>query len=158
MFPSGTKLLVKQKKSGTQRLQLIVKGPGIAATSPCEIGGALVLEAVGVGAPARLFPLEAALWKPINAKKPEKGCKYRKGPVVATVQVKAGKMLKVVASADDLGIPLATDPRPVRIEIRHGDVRHCLEFGGTKGKHKPDKKLLAKNAAAATTCPAAAAP
>jgi hypothetical protein len=105
-----------------------------------------------VGAPLARFALDAAFWKPIKAKKPEKGCKYRKGPVVATVLIKAGKSLKVIANADDLGVPLADDPRPVRVEVRHGDYRHCLEFGGS-GKHKADKKLLSRNAPVASACP-----
>ena len=152
VFPPAKKLQVKQKKSGVQRLQLLVKDGVIAAATPCDVDGELVIEAVGAGAPVQRYPLDASLWKPIKAKKPEKGCKYRKGPVVATVQIKTGKSLKVVANATDLGVPLATDPRPVRIEVRHGDLRHCVEFGG-QGKHKPDKKLLAKNARAATICP-----
>jgi hypothetical protein len=157
-FVPGRKLLVKQKKTGSQRLQLLAKDPAITAVTPCEVDGDLVVEAVGVGAAIRRFPLDAAFWKPIKARKPEKGCKYRKGPVVATLQVKAGKMLKVVANADDVGIPLATDPRPVRIEVRHGDVRHCFEFGGAKGRHKTDKKLLAKKADPANVCPGDGSP
>jgi len=143
---------VKEKKSGAQRLQMLAKDTRIAAALPCEVGGQLVIEAVGAGAPIRRIILEAGLWKPIKAKKPERGCKYRKGPIVATVQIKSGKALKIVANADDLGIPLASDPRPVRIELRHGEVRHCFEFGGD-GKHKTERKLLARNADAATTCP-----
>ena len=152
-FPLGTKLLVTRKKSGQHRLQLIARDPIVAPSTPCEQDGELVVESVGVGAPVVRFPLDAALWQPIKATKPEKGCKYRKGPVVATVQIKTGKMLKVIANADDLGVPLGSDPRPVRIELRHGDARHCFEFGGTKVKHKPDKKLLARKAGAATECP-----
>lgn len=38
------------------------------------------------------------------------------------------------------------------LELRHGDTRHCLEFGG-QGKHTPGKKLLSKQAAAASACP-----
>jgi hypothetical protein len=71
--------------------------------------------------------------------------------VVATVLLKTGKVLKIVAQATDVGVLLATDPRPVRIELRHGDVRHCLEFGG-QGPYKPDKKLVSRNAAAAGSC------
>jgi hypothetical protein len=157
-FLPGKKLLVKRKKSGTQRLQLVVKDPSVAATVPCEVAGELVIEARGAGGPVRRFPLAAEFWKPLKAKKPERGCRYRKGPIVVTVLVKAGKVLKVVANGDDLGVPLTTDPRPVRIEIRHGDVRHCAEFGGEKGKHVPDKKLLAKRAAVAAACPGDASP
>jgi len=145
------KLLVRQKKSGTQRLQMLAKDPGVSVAQPCESNGELLVQAAG--APMRSFPLDAALWKPIKAKKPERGCKYRKGPVVATVQIKTGKALKIVANAEDLGVALDTDPRPVRIELRHGAERHCFEFGG-QGKHKADKKLLAKNAAAPAGCPA----
>ena len=155
-FPPGKKLLVKTKKSGAQRLQLMARSPNIMAATPCAVDGELVVEAVGSGTPGRRFALDASLWTPIKKKKPERGCKYRKGPVIATVQLKAGKALKVIANGDDLGVPLATDPRPVRIEVRHGDIRHCFEFGGTKGSHKADKKLLAKNASSAAVCPAAA--
>jgi len=140
---------VKQKKSGVQRLKLIARSADVATTLPCEIEGELVVEALGA---VTRFPLEATGWKPIRAKKPEKGCKYRKGPVVSTVQLKTGKLLKVVANADDLGIPLAGDPRPVLLEVRHGDVRHCFEFGGA-GTHKDEKKLIAKNAEPASGCP-----
>jgi len=150
----GKKLLVKRRKSGVERLQVLVKDASIAAPLPCEVGGELVIHAVGADASTHRFELDAALWKPINTKRPERGCKYRKGPVVATVLVKPGKLLKVIASASDLGIPLAADPRPIRIEVRHGDVRSCVEFGGN-GPYKPDKKLLTRNAATATSCPGA---
>jgi len=156
IFPAGTKLLVKQKKSGAQRLQLFARARDVAADAPCEVDGELVIEAVGAAAPVRRYALDAEFWKPINAKKPEKGCKYRKGPVVATVLLKAGKMLKVIANAPDLGVPLPTDPRPVRISVRHGDVLHCLEFGGKRGHHRPNKKLFARLASPATACPGAA--
>lgn len=146
----GKKLLVKEKKSGVQRLQLLLKDSSIAAAQPCEVAGELVIEPSG-GAAFRLV-LEAELWKPINAAKPERGCKYRKGPLVATVQIKPGKALAIAAEADDLGVPLGTDPRPLRLELRHGDARHCLEFGG-RGEFKAGKKLLAKDAARATACP-----
>jgi hypothetical protein len=136
----------------TLSVLLLLAGTAQAA-QPCEVDGELLIEAVGAGSSPLRFPLEASQWKPINAKKPEKGCKYRKGPVVATVLLKTGKVLKIVAQATDVGVPLATDPRPVRIELRHGDVRHCLEFGG-QGKHKADKKLVSRNAAPAGGCPA----
>jgi len=152
LLPPGKKLLVKQKKSGTQRLQLLAKDPSITSLPSCDVDGELVIEAVGAAAPVRRYALDAEFWKPINAKKPERGCKYRKGPVVATVLVKSGKALKVIANAPDLGIPLATDPRPVRIELRHGDVRHCVEFGGS-GPFKIDKKVLSRKAEPADSCP-----
>lgn len=86
------------------------------------------------------------------------GCTYRKGPIVSTVMLKVGKALRVVAGAADLGIPLDADPRPVRISVRHGAVMHCFEFGGEKGRYRPDRKLLARNASAATACPDAGSP
>ena len=124
-----------------------------AADPPCQVDGELVIEAVNAAAPPVAFPLDAGGWKPIRQKKPETGCKYRKGPVVATVQIKTGKMLKVIANGDDLGVPLGTDPRPVRIAVRHGDVVHCFEFGGEKSQHRPEKKFLARLAAPAAMCP-----
>jgi hypothetical protein len=151
LFPPGKKLLVIRKRSGRERLIALAGPPDVAIATPCETDGELVLEPAG--ATARRFPLEAGLWKPLNRNKPERGCRYRKGPVVAMVLIKPNRVLKVIAASTDLGIPLSTDPRPVRLEVRHGDVRHCLEFGGAKGQHKPDKKLLAKQAPPATTCP-----
>lgn len=157
-FPEGQKLLVTRHGSGEHRLQLIGKGAEIETAQPCETDGLLVVEAAGVGAAPVAFELEAALWKPISAKSPERGCKYRKGPAARTVQIKRGKSLKVIAAAVDVGVPLGTDPRAVRVELRHGAVRHCFEFGpGTKGKFKVDKKLLAKRAGRATGCPEPAA-
>jgi hypothetical protein len=78
--------------------------------------------------------------------------------VVATVLIKPGKVLKVIAKAPDLGVPLGTDPRPVAVELRHGAVRHCFLFGGVKSRYKPDKKLLERNAAPATVCPGGGSP
>jgi glucose/arabinose dehydrogenase len=154
----GRKLRVKQTKAGTQRLVMVVKDAALAAPVPCTVDGELVIEALGAGGGVRRIPLLAQLWKPLKAKRPERGCKYRRGPIAMTVLVKAGTMLKVVARGDDLGVPLATDPRPVRIEVRHGAARHCVEFGGEKGKHEPNEKLIAKRAATATECPGAAVP
>ena len=46
-------------------------------------------------------------------------------PVVATVQTKTGKMLKVVANGDDLGVPLATReaPAPEDVEVDPGAAK-----------------------------------
>jgi hypothetical protein len=106
VFPAGTKLLVKRRKSGTYRLQVLARSTDVAvdvaADPPCQVDGELVIEAVGAGTPAWRVPLEAGLWKPIKAKRPQKGCTYRKGAVVATATLKAGKMLKVIAKAADV--------------------------------------------------------
>lgn len=116
------------------------------------MAGTLVVHATGAGAPMVEWDLDPVYWKPLKAKAPEKGCKYKKGPVVATLIVKAGTLVKLAAKADDLGVPLATDPRPVLVGLSHGDVRHCLDFRGD-GKHVIDKKLLAKGAPPAAACP-----
>jgi hypothetical protein len=76
--------------------------------------------------------------------------------VTVTVQIKPGKSLAVMAVGENLGIPLASDPRPVRMEVRHGDRRHCVEFGG-RGVHKPNKKLTLRDAAPGGACPQAPA-
>jgi hypothetical protein len=152
VFPTGTKLLVKQQRSGAQTLKLLAKDPTVQASPPCDAVGAFVVHAIGAGAPMARWDLAPTYWKPIKTKAPEKGCVYKKGPVVVTLLVKTGKFVKLTARGDDLGVPLATDPRPVRIELAHGGVRHCLEFGGD-GEHVADEKLRAKNAAPATACP-----
>jgi hypothetical protein len=154
----GRKLLVTQKKSGLQRLQVFSKDPQVMAADPCETAGELRIVAEGGGGYARSIVLEATGWKPISHKHPERGCKYRKGDVAATVILKTGKMLKVITDFTDLGFPLDADPRPVRIEVRHGDIRHCLRFDPSdKGKFKAGKMLLSKNRAPADACPDAVA-
>jgi hypothetical protein len=130
---------------------VVVKDASVAIPAECAVDGALAIQA-GVGAVTEI-PLESALWRPLKAKKPELGCKYGKGAVVVTAKVRAGKGFKIIAKGDDLGVPLATDPRPVRIELRHGTVRHCIEFGGAAGKHVPGKKVIAKRADATSRCP-----
>jgi hypothetical protein len=62
------------------------------ADPSCQVHGELVVQASGAAAPS-VFPLEAGLWKPLNSAKPERGCTYRKGPVVATVLIKPGRTL-----------------------------------------------------------------
>jgi hypothetical protein len=153
VFPLGTKLLVKQKKDGGYSLALLAKDPAVTdVDGSCAVAGELVVRAAGAASPALRIPLDAAGWAPIKASKPALGCKYA-GGAIRSLQLKRGKQLKLSAQASDLGVPLATDPRPVRIEVTHGALRHCFEFGGTKGSHKPGKKLLASKAAAASACP-----
>jgi hypothetical protein len=147
------KLRVKQNRRGTQRLVLVARDDALAAPTPCAVDGELVIEALGAGGAVRRIPLLAPLWTPLKAKRPARGCRSRKGPVATTVLVKTGTMLKVVARGDDLGVPLATDPRPVRIEVRHGAIRHCFEFTSATGKHRPDAKLTGRRAPTATACP-----
>ena len=156
----GKKLLVTQKKSGQQRLIAVAKDTGVGSGTPaagCDLDGELVIVAEGAGARETRLLLEAARWKPISARHPERGCKYRKGSVVAKVVVKVGKVLKVIAKGSDLGIPLLEDPTPVRIELRHRGIRHCLRFGGTV-RHKPERKLLAKRADPPGGCPTKTVP
>lgn len=148
----GRKLVVKRTRRGTQRLRMVVKDSSVTGASPCEIDGELRIEAVGSATAPRSIALDAALWSPIDAAAPERGCRYRRGPIVSSVRTKTGRILKVVATDDDLGVRLATDPCPVRIEIAHGDVRSCVEFGG-ESRHVPDRKLVARDAPVATACP-----
>jgi hypothetical protein len=111
------------------------------------------------GGAAVPFALDATLWQPIKKKKPAVGCKYRKGPVVVTAILKAGKRLKVVAKSNAAIVPLATDPRPVRVSVRHGSMQHCFEFTeASQGQYKAHKKLLVRGAPAASACPVSASP
>ena len=63
--------------------------------------------------------------------------------------MKPGKAIKLIAFGRTLGLDLAGDPRPVRVEIRHGEHRYCIEFGGARGRYIPARKLVAKDAARA---------
>jgi hypothetical protein len=153
VLASGTKLVVTQKKSGPQGLSMLAKDTATVVSPPCEVDGELVIEAIGAGTPATTFPLPANLWKPIKAQKPELGCKYGPGDIVKKVLLKQGKMLKVNAAGSDLIRLASDDPRPVRIELRHGTTRHCVEFGPGNGSLKPRKKLVAKQTGPATACP-----
>jgi hypothetical protein len=155
-FPAGEELLVRQNALGIARLLVMVKDPEIAAATPCDVAGELVLQPLGTDGPVRRFPLDAALWTPIDAKRPERGCRYRRGPVVANVRVKPGKAIKLLAFGRTLGLDLAGDPRPLRVEIRHGEQRYCIEFGGSRGRYIPTRKLVAKDAAPTTACPGSA--
>jgi hypothetical protein len=154
LFPPARKLVIKRRKSGGQRLRIVAKDARVAAAGPCATEGELVIEAVGA---VRRFPLVPELWTPLARRRPGRGCRYRRGPVVSTLRLKTGRALVVKAKTDDLAVPLGTDPRPVRIEIRHGDIRHCLEFGGVGGRYVPGRKLIAKHAEPAAVCPASSA-
>ena len=141
-----------RRRTASKRWCSSASDPAVASASPCETDGELAIEATGVGGAMKSFPLAASGWKPLNKKKPAKGCKYSQsgGPAV---MVKPGKLIKVKTKGDR-GVPLTTDPRPVRIELRHGTNRHCMEFGGD-GKSVADKKLLSKSSAAPHECPEA---
>lgn len=152
------KVVVRRTRRGGQRLAMVVRDAAVASGTPCEVGGELIVHAIGAGVVPRSFSLDAAQWKPLRAKAPERGCVYRRGPVVSVVRVKEGRMLKVLASGDDLGVPLATDPRPVRLEVRQGGVRHCVEVDSGTGRWMPDRKLVAKPSVTATACPAGGVP
>jgi len=150
---AGTRLSVKQRKSGTQRLLVVAKDDGVtsdAAISACQSDGRLVL--LPEGRAPRELPLDSSSWRAITKKKPARGCRFRSRDVVAKVIVKTGKLLKIVAKGTDLGIPLDADPTPVRIELRHDGVRHCVNFGGDVS-FTPNKKLVAKRADRADRCP-----
>jgi hypothetical protein len=70
-----------------------------------------------------------------------------------SILVKPGKIVKIVAKGTTLGHTLASDPRPVLVELRLGAERYCMGFGGDV-KFTADKKYLAKNATAAdAACP-----
>jgi len=68
------------------------------------------------------------------------------------ITVKPGKQVKIVGKGTALGHTLASDPRPVLVELRLGAERYCFAFGGTV-KFTADKKYLAKDAPAAAACP-----
>lgn len=98
------------------------------------------------------YGLPRAGWRYVKAKKPEAGYKFSKGDPIKTVLVTPGRMIKVVGKGIALGHALASDPRPVHVELRLGDELYCLTFGGDV-RFKPEKKYLAKKAPIALACP-----
>ena len=97
------------------------------------------------------YALPAERWRYVGKRGLSKGYKFGGGTPVRAVLVRPST-LKVKAKGEALGHTLATDPRPVVIELQVGDTRFCFEFGGTMG-FTPDKKFTSKNAPAPLACP-----
>jgi len=148
--PPGRRLKVRRTKSGSQRLLVLARDAGTEAHGPCEVDGDLVIESLGAAEPPRRFQLETEGWRPSRGGS-QSGCRYDGGTVVRRLRLRANKM-RILAVADDLGVPLGDDPTPVRIKLRHGERNYCLTFGGAV-THRPDRGVEARDAPPLETCP-----
>ena len=93
-------------------------------------------------------------WTVLGKPEAAKGYKWKsKTSPVRLLLVKNGKLLKVKAAGADVGFDLDDDPNPVRIEVRLGLRRYCLELGGADPTFKEGKKYVAKKAPAPGACP-----
>jgi hypothetical protein len=158
---SGKKLLLKWRPDDTKKslLDLLAKDAALtlgdgpdSADDPTLAGGSLRIYAAGGDGFDDTYELPAAQWRYASKKKPESGYKFGKGDPITSVLVKAGKQVKIVGKGTALGHTLASDPRPVLIELRLGAERYCFEFGGSV-TFAANKKYLAKKAPAASACP-----
>lgn len=149
--PIGRRLKVRETRSVARRLLVAARDAAIQRHTPCEIDGDLVIESRGAATPPRRFPLEAAGWRPIRRNRPERGCRYDGDAEVQAVRLRAGN-LRIVALAEDLGVPLEGDPTPVRIRFRHGERNYCFTFGGDV-THRPGRRLVARAAPSVEACP-----
>jgi len=148
---AGQRLLLKPT-----RVVLLSKDRGVtagrgarSADDPTVAGGSLRI--VGTGF-ERSFSLPPDAWRHLSSKKPEKGYRLRGASPVSAIVVKPGKLVKIAARGDALGIPLDADVAPVLVELRIGGRRYCFEFGGTV-KWKAGKQWAATKAPAASACP-----
>jgi hypothetical protein len=167
---SGKKLLLKKSV-----LNLLSKDPAItlgdgdeSLDDPTLYGGSLRVYAAGGDGFDDTYELPASLWRYLlqPPKYPDGGYgpyaapsvgsvigyKFRKADPVTSITVKPGKQVKIVGKGTALGDTLASDPRPVLVELRLGAARYCFAFGGTVA-FTADKKYLAKDAPAAAACP-----
>jgi hypothetical protein len=127
-------------------------GPS-SADDPTEEGGQLRVVASGGDGFDETYSLATSGWRYISKKKPANGYTFAKGNPIKSISVKPGKGIKIVGKGSALGIGLASDPRPVLIELRLGGARYCMGFGGSI-EFTAGKKYLAKNSTAAdAACP-----
>ena len=173
---SGKKLLLKwkdgdPKKSGIDLLSrdkaVTLGGGPDSDDDPTVHGGSLRVFATGGDAFDVTYELPAAQWQAMGKKAKSgggggpyatpagtvSGWKLKKTGPFSSLQVKAGKQIKIVGHGDGLDMSLANDPKPVLVELRLGGARYCMGFGGTV-KFTAGKKYQAKNSATTdAACP-----
>ena len=175
---SGKKLILKWRPDATRKslLNLLSKDSSItlgdgdeSPDDPTIYGGSLRVYAAGGDGFDDTYDLPAEQWRYL-LKAPRTGggggygmpyaasvgsvigYKFHEGDPIVAITVKPGKQVKIVGKGTALGHTLASDPRPVLVELRLGAERYCFAFGGTV-KFTADKKYLAKDAPAAAACP-----
>jgi hypothetical protein len=133
--------------------QLVLGDAGDPA--PLLASGA-TLRVIGVGGQwfDETYLLDAADWKPIDARNPRAGIRYRSktGPITALV-FRANTVLRIAGRGSGLIQPLDVEPDLVQVELRFADFDYCLEFGGSIQRHAAGRRLLRKGALRPLGCP-----
>jgi len=158
----GARLVLVERPAKPKRRRLLVvsrDGEGLTPRTAAEFetlfasGASLHVSAIGGDAFDGIYDLPAAGWTLLKPSKPEKGVRYRghSGPIRKVI-LRGGHRLRIVGKGVDLAVGLTTEPDAVRIELRAGVVRYCLEFGGEHRRFRPGKRLLRTDARAPTAC------
>lgn len=161
----GKKLLIRDGKVETNR-KIVVAMTGLvidaAAIDPVTNGAVLhVFNSAGT-ADSACMSLPASGWKASGSALTYEDPGYTNGPC-RLVKVKTSKFVKAVCKAKVQPITYTLDEPAqgaVGVRFTSGDRTYCADFGGSGPKDVPNKKFLAKNAAAPLTCstPPAACP
>jgi hypothetical protein len=136
----------------------------VSAEDPTALGGSLrvVVDDPDPMATTPLFDdsylLPAEGWRLVGKPGKEKGWKYKDkkqlfGPI-QSVQIVAGKKLKVAGKGEALGHEIGdAPPGTVHVVLTAGDRQLCLDFGGTVKFDAKKLQLTAVNALAPAACP-----
>jgi hypothetical protein len=155
---TGQKLVIRTPNSGKSVLavkssdrSLEIASQDLGAGDPVRYGGSL--QVIETSASNNTYPLPAGGWRYHGRPGENRGYVFvdKVIPPIKGVTV-APHHLKVAGKGQTLYLTLSSDPRPVRVVLRLGSKRYCLEFGGT-GKFAQNRSFSAKNALAPAACP-----
>ena len=161
---SGKTLLLeaKAKNEGSQRFRVVsadreqlTLGDVADLRALIAQGGSLRITAIGGDGFAEIYPLDAASWRVIDRKHPDRGVRYGKpvGPITQ-VRLEAGKRLLLQGRGPELEQSLGQEPTVIEVELRIGPRVYCLAFGGEERQFARNKKLRRIRSARPATCPA----
>ncbi|MFI5365453.1 MAG: hypothetical protein ACHQ4J_07500, partial [Candidatus Binatia bacterium] len=161
----GKQFLLKLKATDPTKATLtvlskdptITLGAGNGSTDDPTIAGASLR--IASNEFIQTYTLPATNWKYAGKAGKNKGYVYTDkslaaGPV-SSLQVTAGKQIKIAGKGAQLGLGLLFQPSPVDVILQLGSSsqRYCMSFGG-KTKYKANTQYNATNAQAPAACPA----
>ena len=155
--------MLKDKASNAAKRRLAILSHDAAQLGLADVpdvtalfaaGGSLRVTAVGGDGFDATYPLPRDGWDVLKTKTPAKGVRFKdKAGPITKVTLKAGKQLQVAGKGAALQHSLALEPDLVRLELRIGTRRYCLEFGGTESDFTASKQLRRKDAGRPAACP-----
>ena len=155
--------MLKDKASNAAKRRLAIVSHDAAQLGLADVpdvtalfaaGGSLRVTAVGGDGFDATYPLPHEGWRLLKTKTPAKGVRFKaKGGPITKVTLSAGKQLQVLGKGAALQHSLLLEPDFVRVELRVGTRRYCLEFGGTEKGFTAGKSLERKDAARPADCP-----